>query len=109
MVGPVPGTSRTTTGPTMALPVQLLPDPRPDGGTHCDDDLGAASRGRPQEILCQIPILLRDGHDEIPLVRWAAPVTVGYRGDGGRSTIFDRSWPICRLRTWASITTAHAP
>ena len=30
-------------------------------------------------------ILLRGGHDEIPLVRWAAPVTVRLR-DGGRST-----------------------
>src|SRR5664279_3568571 len=35
------------------------------------------------------------------------PRDVGYR-DGGRSTICDRSWPICRLRAWASITTTRA-
>jgi len=36
-----------------------------------------------------------------------ASVSVGYR-DGGRSTICDRSWPICRLRAWASIKTTCA-
>jgi len=36
----------------------------------------------------------------------AVALALGYR-DGGRSTICDRSWPICRLRAW-SIATARA-